>query len=108
MILWLIPISSNSVENKILYKVNNEIITTYDLKKEFKYLSLINPTISGLKKDEIFEISKNSIIREKIKKIEILKHVENIIINDDYTNQMITETYSKIGLNNKAEFEKIK
>ncbi len=106
VILWLIPISSNSVENKILYKVNNEIITTYDLKKEFKYLSLINPTISDLEKDEIFEISKNSIIREKIKKIEILKHVENIIINDDYTNQMITETYSKIGLNNKAEFEK--
>ena len=106
VILWIIPISSNSVENKILYKVNNEIITTYDLKKEFKYLSLINPTISDLKKDEIFEISKNSIIREKIKKIEILKHVENIIINDDYTNQMITETYSKIGLNNKAEFEK--
>ena len=46
VILWLIPISSNSVENKILYKVNNEIITTYDLKKEFKYLSLINPTIT--------------------------------------------------------------
>jgi len=106
VILWLIPISSNSVENKILYKVNNEIITTYDLKKEFKYLSLINPTISDLEKDEIFEISKNSIIREKIKKIEILKHVENIIIDDDYTNKMITETYSKIGLNNKAEFEK--
>ena len=106
VILWLIPISSNSVENKILYKVNNEIITTYDLKKEFKYLSLINPTISDLKKDEIFEISKNSIIREKIKKIEILKHVENIIINDDYTNQMIIETYSKIGLNSDKDFEK--
>ena len=50
VILWLIPISSNSVENKILYKVNNEIITTYDLKKEFKYLSLINPTIINLEK----------------------------------------------------------
>ena len=106
VILWLMPISSNAVENKILYKVNNEIITTYDLKKEFKYLSLINPTISSLKKEEIFEISKNSIIREKIKKIEILKHVENIIINDDYTNKMVTETYSKIGLNSNAEFEK--
>ena len=82
----LIPSSSNSIENKILYKINNEIITTYDLKKELKYLTLINPTIINLNKNEIFEISQNSLIREKIKKIEILKHVENIIINDDYTN----------------------
>ena len=105
-ILLLIPNSSYSIENKILYKINNEIITTYDLKKELKYLSLINPTIIKLDKNEIFEISKNSLIREKIKKIEILKHVENIIINDDYTNQMIIETYSKIGLNSNTDFEK--
>ena len=105
-ILLLIPNSSYSIENKILYKINNEIITTYDLKKELKYLSLINPTIIKLDKNEIFEISKNSLIREKIKKIEILKHVENIIINDDYTNQMIIATYSKIGLNSNTDFEK--
>ncbi len=105
-ILLLIPSSSNSIENKILYKINNEIITTYDLKKELKYLTLINPTIINLNKNEIFEISQNSLIREKIKKIEILKHVENIIIDDDYTNQMITKTYTKIGLNSNADFEK--
>ena len=105
-ILLIIPNSSYSIENKILYKINNEIITTYDLKKELKYLSLINPTIIKLDKNEIFEISQNSLIREKIKKIEILKHVENIIINDDYTNQMIIETYSKIGLNSNTDFEK--
>ena len=105
-ILLLIPNSSYSIENRILFKINNEIITTYDLKKELKYLSLINPTIIKLDKNEIFEISQNSLIREKIKKIEIIKHVENIIINDDYTNQMIIETYSKIGLNSNTDFEK--
>ena len=104
--LCVTPFSSNSIENKILYKVNNEIITSYDLKKEFKYLSLINPTITNLDKNEIFEVSKNSVIREKIKKIEILKHVENIVINNDYIDRMITETYNKIGLNSNAEFEK--
>ena len=97
--LCVTPFSSNSIENKILYKVNNEIITSYDLKKEFKYLSLINPTITNLDKNEIFEVSKNSVIREKIKKIEILKHVENIVINNDYIDRIITETYNKIGLN---------
>ena len=39
-------------------------------------MALIGP--SRLRKNEIFEISKNSIIRKKIKKIEILKHVNEI------------------------------
>ena len=106
LIILITPTSSNSIENRILYKVNNEIITKYDLKKEFKYLSLINPKITNLDKKEILEISKNSVIREKIKKIEILKHVENITIDNDFINQMIVETYSKVGLNSNAEFEK--
>ena len=50
-ILFLIPNTSYSIENRILYKINNEIITTYDLKKELKYLSLINPTIIKLDKN---------------------------------------------------------
>ena len=40
----------NALENKILYKVNNEIITSFDLKKELRYLSLINPQILNLEK----------------------------------------------------------
>ena len=106
LILLISPFLVNATENRILYKVNNEIITSYDLKKEFKYLSLINPTIIDLDKNEIFEVSKNSVIREKIKKIEILKHVENIVINNDYIDRMLIETYTKIGLNSNAEFEK--
>ena len=106
LILLIGSFWANATENRILYKVNNEIITSYDLKKEFKYLSIINPTITNLEKNEIFEVSKNSVIREKIKKIEILKHVENIVINNDYIDRMIKETYTKIGLNSNAEFEK--
>ena len=106
LILLISPFLVNATENRILYKVNNEIITSYDLKKEFRYLSLINPTITNLDKNEIFEVSKNSVIREKIKKIEILKHVKNIVINNDYIDRMIIETYTKIGLNSNTEFEK--
>ena len=106
LILLIPPFLVNATVNRILYKVNNEIITSYDLKKEFRYLSLINPTITNLDKNEIFEVSKNSVIREKIKKIEILKHVENIVINNDYIDRMIIETYTKIGLNSNTEFEK--
>jgi peptidyl-prolyl cis-trans isomerase SurA len=68
---------SNALENKILFKINNEIITTIDLYNETKYLSLLNKDLTNLEKDKIFEISKNSLIREKIKEIETIKKLQN-------------------------------
>ena len=55
---------SLALENKILFKINNEIISTIDLYNETKYLSLLNKDLTNLEKDKIFEISKNSLIRE--------------------------------------------
>ena len=96
----------SSLENRILYKINNEIITSFDLKKELRYLSLINSQILNLEKKDIFEISKKSIIREKIKKIEILNHVEEIKLDKNYIDILIKNTYSKIGFKNLDDFEK--
>jgi len=95
-----------SLENRILYKINNEIITSFDLKKELRYLSLINSQILNLEKKDIFEISKKSIIREKIKKIEILNHVEEIKLDKNYIDILIKNTYSKIGFKNLDDFKK--
>jgi len=95
-----------SVENRIIYKINNEIITSFDLKKELRYLSLINPQILNLEKNEVFRISEKSIIREKIKKIEILKYVDEIKLDENYTNQLIKNTYSKIGIKDINGFNK--
>ena len=92
-------------ENRIIYKINNEIITSFDITREFRYLSLINPKITNLKKNEIFEISKNSIIREKIKKIEILKHVNKIKLEENYINELINQNYTKLGIDNIYDFE---
>ena len=39
-----------SVENKILFKINNEIISTVDVYNESKYLSLINQNLQNLDK----------------------------------------------------------
>ena len=92
-------------ENRIIYKINNEIITSFDITREFRYLSLINPKVTSLKKNEIFEISKNSIIREKIKKIEILKHVNKIKLEENYINELINQNYTKLGMDNIYDFE---
>ena len=97
---------ANSLENKIIYKINDEIITSFDLKKELRYLSLINPEILNLEKNDIFKISKKSIIREKIKKIEILNHVEEIKLDENFTNLLIKNTYTKIGFKDINEFKK--
>ena len=92
-------------ENRIIYKINNEIITSFDITREFRYLSLINPKVTNLEKKEIFEISKNSIIREKIKKIEILKHVNEIKLDENYINELINQNYTKLGMDNIYDFE---
>lgn len=97
---------ANSKENKIIFKIDNQIITSYDLTREFRYLALINPNLINLKKKEIFEVTKNSLIREKIKKIEILNHINSIKLNEDFSNQLLAENYSKLGLNSLIELEK--
>ena len=73
--------SSETAENKILFKVNDKIITTIDISKEINYLTLVNPRIQLLEQSEILEIAKNNLIKEKIKEIELLKNFEKIKIN---------------------------
>ena len=70
---FLIINHSNTSENKILFKVNNEIITSLDILNELIYLQTINKEFKNIKKEKAFQISKNSLIREKIKEIEIKK-----------------------------------
>ena len=57
-----------SIENKIILKIENEIITSLDIANEISYLEALNPNIKNLKKDKLNEIAKNSLIRENIKK----------------------------------------
>ena len=97
---------AHSITNKIAYKIDNQIITNFDIKKEFRYLSIINPKVLDLTQDEIFRISTNSIIKEKIKKIEILNHVKEIKLNENYINALLNQNYERFGVKNKEEFEK--
>ena len=97
--------TSKALENKILIKLNNEIITTVDISKEINYLKAFNKNINELDNQKIISIAKNSLIRDKIKKIEILKYTEKLSIDKKYLDSMIEATYSKIGLNNIYQFK---
>ena len=100
----LIIQNSNSIENKIEFKINNEIVTSIDIIKELNFLAALNPKILELDKNKIFEISKNSIIKEKIKKLEIQKFTKKLEIDENYLKQLIQNSYTKINLNSEKEF----
>ena len=88
----------------ILYKVNNQIVTNIDIKKEAQYLIALNNQLSNLKKKEILTISKESALREKIKEIELLKYFR-FDVEDKNINQYIENIYLQLKFNNKTEFE---
>ena len=92
-------------ENKILFKVDNEIITSIDIYEEIQFLKTFNPELENLKEKELFEISKNSILRDKIKKIEIMNFVKELKVDDKFLVQLIKNKYSKVGINSLDNFE---
>jgi len=98
--------STFSVENKILIKIEDQIITTIDINNEYKYLVSLNPNIKDLKKDDIIKLSKKSILQEKIKKIEIEKNFNNPKIPQQILDQILQNVYSRIGITSLDNFKK--
>jgi peptidyl-prolyl cis-trans isomerase SurA len=90
---------------EILIKINNEIITNYDIEKEYKYLIALNNDLKLLDKKQTINIAKNSIIREKVKKVEILKHY-NLDQNNDQIEIILKRFYEKLEINNLEDFRK--
>ena len=92
-------------ENKILFKIDNEIITTIDIYHEVKFLKIFNPQINELNNDEQLVVSKNSIIRDKIKKTEILNFVEEVKVEDKFIMNLLKGKYSQIEFSSMVNFE---
>tara|TARA_B110000971_G_scaffold153578_1_gene156833 strand:- start:298 stop:1230 length:933 start_codon:yes stop_codon:yes gene_type:complete len=104
IILLTLNIKSFSNENiYIVYKVNNQIITNADIEKEYKYLITLNDQLKNLDKLKLRELSKESALREKIKKIELAKHFDLKKLNlniDSYLNNF----YKNLNIKNENEF----
>ena len=60
-------------EIKILYKINDNIITNHDILEEINYLVSLNQNLSQLNNEQLTSNARQSLIREKIKKDEIDK-----------------------------------
>ena len=107
LILFINIIALNPVLSEvfIIAKVNQEIITNIDIDFEKKYLVSLNPNLNKLDENRITEYAKNSLINEKIKKIEIEKNFE-IIPNETLLSNVIADIYSSIGISSLSEFER--
>ena len=102
----LFILNANALENKIILKIDNQIITSLDLQQEINYLKALNPTINKLDNKRILEIGKNSLIREKIKEKEILKYIEKIEIDQKYLNDLIKIRFLNLKLENRDQFKR--
>ena len=96
-----------SEENKILFKVNNDIITSIDIVNEIEYLALLNKNLVNLEKKKLFEIAQNSLIREKIKKIHLSKNYNISEVDNKYLNTLLDELIKKLNLKSESEFLKL-
>jgi peptidyl-prolyl cis-trans isomerase SurA len=105
-IIFIYSPSSFSIENKILVKIDNQIITSLDVINEYKYLIALNPSLKNSKKEDIIQFSKRSIINERIKKIEIEKNFNNPQIPEKFLDIILQNAYFKIGIENISDFKR--
>ena len=103
--LFLIFSKVYSIETKIIHNIEDEIITNIDIKNEFKYLVALNNALEDLNKEQILNISNESAIREKIKKIEVSKNFKEIKINEEYLNLLLKNVYLRLDIKSLNEFK---
>jgi len=90
IIIFLISFTAHSKKIEIISKVNNQIITNYDIINEIKYLKFLNPKLEEIKDVRtLTNLGKSSITKEIIKKEALEKILD---IDKDYG---INETIEK-------------
>ena len=88
---------------KIIVSVDDQIITNYDIQNEANYLKILNPDLNQIDSKKILEISRQSLIREIIKKKEIEK-IFNFSIENPLVDEYLKNLYTKLNFNNESEF----
>lgn len=104
--LSTISFSKSYEEIKILYKIDDKIITNLDVINEYNYLIALNNELANLKKNESLKIAENSLIRENIKLNELIKYVDIENFNDkNLINKIIKNFYLRLNLDDIQSFE---
>ena len=106
VLLLIINTKSYSKKNVfIIYDINGELITNIDIKKESNYLVALNDQLKNLDEKKLTEISKESILRETIKKIELNNYFD-LTKDNPLVDSYIKDFYRRLELKDEIEFQK--
>ena len=100
----IFPFKTVYCEIFIVAEINQEVITNIDVDFEKRYLVSLNPNLQKLDQNRITEYAKNSLINERVKKIEIEK-IQEIKTDQALLSKVIGSIYSSIGISSLSEFE---
>ena len=105
LMIWSMSTKCEALENKILFKVNNEIITSIDLLNNLNYLKSLNPNFENLDKNTMMSIASNELIKHKIKEIAI-EQITNLSIDKKLLEDFLLSNYAINNIKNIGELDK--
>ena len=96
--------SHSKINLQIKMKINDQIVTNYDLEKESNYLLALNPKLKEISKNDLLKLAKKSIIKEMIRKSEILKYKELSLKNAQIDN-VLNNIIQNLNFSDFTQFE---
>ena len=95
---------SDDKKISILYKINNNIITNFDVQKEANYLKILNKDLETIKKVQILQLAEKSLIRETVKRNEIEKFY-SVDYESNSVDKFISEIVDNLGFESQMDFQ---
>ena len=104
-IIFFFFINKTSYSQKvyILYTIDNNPITNVEINNEITYLKLFNKNLRSMDKEPLVVYATKSIIREKIKEVEVKKYFK-LGLNEEIVNQRIYDLVARANIKNIEEF----
>ena len=104
IIFFSYTLNSYAEKITIVYTVENDPITSVEIKNEIIYLKLINKEIESMDDESLVVYASKSILREKIKEKELSKYFK-FNMNDELVSQNLQKLISSLGFNNENDLK---
>ena len=100
----LTSLSLSSINFQIILKIDNQVVTTYDLEQERNYLLALNPRLNEVDEKTLLDIAKKSITKEVIRKNEILKY-KDLNLQNSQINTVLEKMVNDLNFSNLQQFQ---
>ena len=96
--------SYSKINLEIIMKINNQILTSYDLEKESNYLLALNPKLKEISENDLLDLAKRSMIKETIRKSEVLKY-KDLNLENAQINNVLNKIVQNLNFSDQSQFE---